>query len=415
MPDNHLDDQYIDKAWEQMRQMLDQEMPVQQKRRRVAFWWWLLPLLLLLTAGSAWWLWQQSPKRTDPKQQIEPTRPIVEANPDEQAKTDFFPQQNPENAHAEPTKAKKANTTAKTSLPSVLKMDDDEPVANFDKNQAAKYAQPSDNENSNTFATSEQEPSQKPPFLIVPLEINNLQPLPLPKTDLAIHDALKPQPGLLRWGLEGGVATNAVRNFDGAFAGVIAEFPLRGRKFHLRTGLRYSTNRLDIRRQFDATGVAFSQDTPRQPDPEANASTAAARINFDLRAQQIALPVSLIFQPSSKWGIEAGANLSFLTSAATISGDEALITLNDSSTGLNPNAFPANRFVNELYRDANQNIDLNELNRWNVAATAGVLYYPADKWALRLHYHSGLTDILKNTDFQSLNQNLRLSSIYYFR
>jgi len=420
MPDNHLDDQYIDKAWEQMRQTLDQEMPVQPKRRRAAFWWWLLPLLLLLIAGSAWVLWQQSLERTSPKEQAEPARPIADANPKTQAKTDLSPEKTPDNARAArtqiPAKTNESNNTANPSLPPVSEMDDDEPVANFDKNRQQKYALPSENENSTTFATSEQQPSQKPPFLTAPLEASNLQPLPLPKTDLAIHDDVaKPQPGLFRWGLEGGVATNALRNFDGAFSGVIAEFPLRGRKLHLRTGLRYSTNRLNIQRQSDDSEVAFSQDTPPQPDREANADpAAAARINFDLRAQQIALPVSLIFQPSSKWGIEAGANLSFLTSATTISGDEALITLNNSGTGLNPSAFPANRFVNELYHDANQNIDLSELNRWNVTATAGVLYYPADKWALRLHYHFGLTDILKNVDFQSFNQNLRLSAVYYF-
>lgn len=420
MPDNHLDDQYIDQAWEQMRQMLDQEMPVQQKRRRAAFWWWLLPLLLLLSVGSAWWLWNWSSGKTRPEPQVETEHPVAGVHPKEKPGADISSNK-PNEAHQSnntlaTANGQKAKTNKNQVLLSVLKKDKNEQVAILDENQHPKYAPPSENEAADTFATSEEAPSRKPPFLTDPLKIKGLQQLPVPKTDLAMNAASQPQPGLFRWGLEGGAVTDAFNNLDGAFAGMIAEFPLRGRKLHLRTGLNFSNNRFVIERQSGNGTEELSQDNPRQPDREANAEpAAAARVNFDLRAQQISLPVSLIFQPSSNWGVEAGANLSYLTSATSINNDEALITLNDSSTGLNPNAFPANRFVNELYRDTNQNINLNELNRWNVAATAGVLYYPADKWSVRLHYHFGLTDILKNADFQSLNQNLRLSAVYYFR
>lgn len=38
---------WADKGWEDMRQMLDQEMPQARKRRRAAWWWWAAGLLLL--------------------------------------------------------------------------------------------------------------------------------------------------------------------------------------------------------------------------------------------------------------------------------------------------------------------------------------------------------------------------------
>lgn len=40
-------DRWTDKGWENMRQMLDQEMPQARKRRRAAWWWWAAGLLLL--------------------------------------------------------------------------------------------------------------------------------------------------------------------------------------------------------------------------------------------------------------------------------------------------------------------------------------------------------------------------------
>lgn len=45
-----------DKGWAAMRQLLDQEMPVEQKRRGI-FWWWFVLLLLPITAFGGWQLW----------------------------------------------------------------------------------------------------------------------------------------------------------------------------------------------------------------------------------------------------------------------------------------------------------------------------------------------------------------------
>jgi hypothetical protein len=53
MQDNWTDEQFMDLAWEQMRQTLDVEMP-QEKRRRALIWWWLggLSLLFVLPATN---------------------------------------------------------------------------------------------------------------------------------------------------------------------------------------------------------------------------------------------------------------------------------------------------------------------------------------------------------------------------
>ncbi|MBK8043035.1 MAG: hypothetical protein IPK21_10485 [Haliscomenobacter sp.] len=43
MQDRDHQDQLADLGWDQMRQLLDKEMP---ERRRALFWWWLLPVFL---------------------------------------------------------------------------------------------------------------------------------------------------------------------------------------------------------------------------------------------------------------------------------------------------------------------------------------------------------------------------------
>ncbi|HQU58040.1 MAG TPA: hypothetical protein PLU64_02565, partial [Saprospiraceae bacterium] len=54
MQDNYqheFDEQFVNQAWVQMSQLLDQEMPVKGKRRSIFLLWWLLGALAIALAG----------------------------------------------------------------------------------------------------------------------------------------------------------------------------------------------------------------------------------------------------------------------------------------------------------------------------------------------------------------------------
>jgi hypothetical protein len=50
-----IDDQFTDRAWGEMRRLLDREMPVMGKRRRAALWFWPAAAAMLLLTGVIGW------------------------------------------------------------------------------------------------------------------------------------------------------------------------------------------------------------------------------------------------------------------------------------------------------------------------------------------------------------------------
>jgi hypothetical protein len=89
MQDNLPKDPFADHAWEEMRKLLDREMP-EQKRRVPLFWWWiLLPL-----AGLGYWAWTEL---NTPE-----TKPQVLKRPDVPVAVQETPQQAPSAVAAQP-------------------------------------------------------------------------------------------------------------------------------------------------------------------------------------------------------------------------------------------------------------------------------------------------------------------------
>ncbi len=86
MQDRDHQDQLADLGWDQMRQLLDKEMP---ERRRALFWWWLLPVFLAV-AGGAVFAWYAS--------ETEREAPIL---PLQQPEPDALPGASPPQAHQE--------------------------------------------------------------------------------------------------------------------------------------------------------------------------------------------------------------------------------------------------------------------------------------------------------------------------
>lgn len=80
MQDNQHNKHLEDLGWDQMRRLLDKEMPV---RRRFVLWWWLLPALLLLgVSGAAGWNYLQQTEEKQPALQEVPKAPLPAPHPE---------------------------------------------------------------------------------------------------------------------------------------------------------------------------------------------------------------------------------------------------------------------------------------------------------------------------------------------
>ena len=60
MQDRDQRDQLADIGWDQMRLLLDKEMPL---RRRGLIWWWLFPVFLAVAGGAAYAWYAAGPER----------------------------------------------------------------------------------------------------------------------------------------------------------------------------------------------------------------------------------------------------------------------------------------------------------------------------------------------------------------
>lgn len=447
MPDNYLDDKYIDKAWEQMQQMLDQEMPVERKRRKAAFWWWFLPMALGLAIAAAWWF--SNLKEMPPKPEKTVQSPIAEAdeakslpgnnleNQTSSAQMDQNPTLRPsEKLATTPEKlanklksADAASSEFKAENKAIVVQNEQAPAkkateivpqntvraATVEENAA----NPAQNTTSNTSTTF---PSQQPiePFLLN--DLSQIAPELLPAQELALgwSPTTLRQSSHWRWGAEAALHAGSISGLDGYSFGLLVDMPLQGRKFYLRSGLNIGDQKLRLEPQKSNGNFSadFANDPTQSPTSSNTQAEAAAVIaNFNIQASQLTVPITFVYQPRKKWGIEGGASLSYLLRATQLSSDEAIqeSSFPGGSLGFNQDTSYVNRYVHSLASSAGQSVNLSELNRWELAAAAGLVYYPADRWGLRLQYRFGITDFLKNDDFQSYNRNVRLSAVYYLR
>lgn len=458
MPDKRIDDEFVNQGWEQMQAALDREMPEEKRRRLVpVFWMWAAAasVLLLLCAGLGWWQWQNQPTQESVVAVNKADRAtIAEEECDEITKGMNSPMV-VENSQTKDNQGKAmrdrnvAILDAKTSLttvsptPLLQKRTTKQLAEKLDHrltrlevpilestNTAISEVLPQDFEITNpTILESEKSDNQSVTPLysiaIAAIKTQSNIALPEPKVKLELWDEEESSdkkqivPSNFKIGLEFATYTSTNAALDGYAGGAVVDVPIQSKRLNLRAGVNFNAQQ----RYFDSdpSSGALSADNsgfaPKQmkvnPDPD-----------LSVNAQQLSFPVTLQYKPRRSWGLEGGLQASYLLNAQNLKGAEAYQT----SVGVANGSSKVNTFLSEIYnnignatgtnvftRDAgNSKLDINQLNRFDIAVSAGFGYYPTQNIGVRLQYQRGLIDLLKSDDFKAFGNNIRLSAVYFF-
>lgn len=444
-----MDDKFIDQAWEQMREVLDREMPVERKRRRLVMvpWVWgaAASVVLLISIGLGWWLWQQ-PGQQDPamanvpqatQTPIAATENCEEITPAKQdaiadhaavrqsetnastlgsqtAKTSgFFAKRNTDKVNTGKQLAAKtsANDYTSSKMTPIQHSVGNSEIAALENNSIATQTP--------TIANTLAETKAVQPLsstVIAELEHSTVANLPKPKVDLNLTaPAIDVEQNSSNWniGLEFAAFSSPTAPVTGFSGGAVLQVPVTGDKLRLRTGLSYSNrqNMIDVQ---SGSETAMALESADQPDQSLTGSSVSiAEPDFSMTTHQLNLPAIFEYKMHKNFGIEGGLNGSYLVTARNLEGVENYQRVMASNSTVS-NA--TRNFVNTLQADqGNNKINIDQLYRWDVMATAGLSVYPSQKLGVRFQYQRGLRDMLKDSDFEAFSNNFQVSAVYFFR
>lgn len=427
MQDNNpkeFDEQFIDQAWLEMKQLLDKEMPVQPKRR-VAGWLWLLAglLLLFMLAGSGYCLFRSS---DNPEPAASLSYPNASLDNNNRAET----QGKNKGLPSEPEAGSRIHKTSHGSKPNVA------PLKSSGKNASQKgLSSPSlftpplqpdegdkedwkgsgsqvfekvnardntvDARNKKAAPSAEQKPwvilpalpSEQISCLSPPAEEEWPEGLPGP--------ILSRRPGMLRLAVEGGAFFLGRSVPDGLSAGLALEARPPGKRFYWRAGafLRWYEHELNPAGNELLLENSFSKDP--QPDGSfvnrASKLVAGATIN---NSRYIQFPLLAGYQWKPRLAVEAGIQAGFLLNSDATSKWELV---NEASSPGNPGS--ENNTIYQFKKGARS----YNLNGTSLDAVAALAFRSSGRSSLRLSYQYGLTDILSSPRDKAYLRGLQLS------
>jgi hypothetical protein len=435
----HIDKKFTDRAWGEMRRMLDAEMPAgERKRRPPLFWWWLLAAALL--GGSAIAVWQQNRQP-----QVKPAPAVAAAGLKSQP-------------------AETTNSTVATGAPeeSVSPTELIENLAVVKKETHGAVVAPSfftltktnraGGASERKVATTDVEISQKTPSLspvvAVPViafegpETTNagqaatsieparmayamtglayaeIQPLVIPAEKQPDFSAAPVALGrnLSSHAFYAGASTSFPYGAEGLSAGWLKNFRPAESKWSLETGLGYHFVRQPLNITLvETTDPGPSPNTPGSDisttieygyDKEVRATSATEESAVktsayqDLALHYAEMPLLAGWQVRPRLRFQAGITASALLVSAPDFTRGGLIEKNNGDLD------------DQLNSLADADTTAIEISRFDLATSAGLRYTLTKRLSADFRYQFGLTDALKSNNANDFNRLFRLSLIY---
>lgn len=438
MQDNRFDElegPFMDQAWEEMRRLLDQEMPLTEKRRRGWLWLWLL----LLLGGIAGGLWlfsrleqKQERKGEDPVAILEyPTASPATARGDSEAHTSIpiepgnsTTRKAATTGQADPSRSASVAVSGKGrgfQAPAP-------PGGNQEPDQVNQLiADPAPavvNSRAEAVRTEDQLPAIGPP--VSPAEtppglhlvysppmatLNSLLPQPLSGSLLQTEPSLtgRDRKGRIRLGIEGGVLTSLAEPAYGWSGGVGVHYqPARGR-WAVVSGLYWQRagNRMLFDSDQSVTLSLAQYDQSIFPESfQVNSSSVEGQYFAELdRTDYLTFPLLAAYRLTPDLQLESGLQLAYLAGHQKTAGYEVMFE----------DAMPPNSVSGQQRSFVLADNDFSGLpiRRFDVAFSGGLGFYPGERWGLRLHYNHGLVSPLEASGGAVFNRQLRFSVIYF--
>lgn len=436
--DNGVDQSFVDRGWDEMRRLLDREMPAapasHKPSRRILPLWQLAAACISAILLGGVYLWNTASPGVAPPQ-AEAGRAIRNYSPamhnnNSDAGCDDAPAVETESIAAAHKNTGGNFGTGKSNFQLV-----NDGVANaleeFVYSKNGVYTTP--DEGAGRFANQPvtvakatmptptvhavmQARSVMPPFEM----LSGVNPKPLDDRAFAMEADANKMNVAPDWlpddmALSSGVIAGNFAMLEGFQVGIDARYALGG-KWSLVSSPAYRFQRQELSLQVESAVVTTGSVTldgqfgVLSESAEPNSNLAGASTYFTLlKNHYVDVPVQIGYQVGARFRLEAGPSFSYLAGvyegSPTGSALEADMQQNYISNPDSRSWYSA---------AANDKLDPVYFNRLDVGLNLGFTYRPAQWLGLRLQYRQGFVDMLKTQAYELHNRQLALSTLVYF-
>ena len=386
--------EYIDHAWEEMRKLLDQEMPV-RRRQRIG-WWWIGAAGLLALLWTGWYIW--SHKQAEDAE-------VVDASAKKMGRLQS--EHNPvpgDNLPLSPRERSSIVTgralQVPPRLPSVKESSTGpKPQASEKKGQGASVENGVPVNNTQNSVVHEERAvsgvdwvQRNPPVsrtsmeAIMPLpriERNNL--VPAEQTpDTSLFAIAWPAKTSWSFGVELAMILDNRAGITGGFSGLTAAW--RQGRWSVHSGLDW------VRQDLSSLQGDFVNESLLMDAPNPNLAPEGSRIpqlpsSLDVRSSQLRIPFFLSYHLSPKWSIGLGVHMRYWLQAQQQWS---------YGTDLDPKLqLDATESFGALLGRAGDQLSTTVYRRWDVAPMVQLTFSMHEQWQLGMGARLGVKDMSK--------------------
>ena len=388
--------EYIDHAWNEMRKLLDQEMPV--RRRRPVWWWWVGAAGLLGVLWTGWYTWSQW-------QMEEPD--VVNASAKkaekETAKSDLAPADAVKLPADQSLGVKKEDVSPKRSegLPAVNRSAGGAPQASAgigEEHESSKIIDIVGNHSQNDGIAGKGKdtegdfvPSISPMKGTLIAPVTNLPSVLIGEVAIS-GPSLPPTlfamalPAKTNWSFGAEVAlTSDIRSgITGGFIGLTSAW--QHRRWSVHSGLGWARQDLSTSRG-NFVNESLSADAPNPNMAPEQSLIPQPPSSLVVRSSQLRLPLYVAYHLSPRWQVGAGVDVRYWLQAR----QQWSYAVN-----LDPTLqFDAAESYGALLGQSGDPIPRSAVNRWDVAPMLQVTYLINDRWQWGMGTRLGLRNMSK--------------------
>lgn len=420
--ENGVNQPLVDRGWEEMRRLLDKEMPVapattKPSRRILPIWWLAAACITAIAVGGAFYWNVDSTRISSAPAIADAVAPVqTQSVAEEKISTPDVVDINPSSLVGNNTQSDEPVNTLRTPVQSTAittAQENTSSVVFLDKKQQDSAADPS----LETTSATLNETFAPAAIDALPGISNDFLVLPNPALDAAAS-VLKASPSWLpdNLAVSAGIISGDYSPVEGFQVGVDAQYALGG-KWSLVSSPAYRFQRQNLTLEVEATTIASG---PVMIDDELDifAESVSPTNNFTptsayytaLKNHYVDVPIQIAYQVGTRFRLEAGPSFSYLAGVYEGSpfGNGATADLQSSSF------YPTTASRSWYSAEADDKLNPVYFNRLDIGVNLGVTYRPAQWLGLRLQYRQGFVDMLKTQSYELRNRQLALSTLVFF-
>lgn len=416
---NDIDKAFTDRAWSEMKALLDREMPVENKREKPVFWWWLFGALfagLIIGGLGVWYVANgagnesSSPSEKPVEEHLPPLAPVAaigQAAASQPAATFTEGKNGPEKSksdeHTQPAPpkiAQQANTLYAAAEETTWPL---EPATERSQHAAESKIE----------STPSRKTALFPGTLLGLAALRELRPsaqqAPAPSIPEGNQSNLKIKSFYF-------AAQHSVTAGGYGFAaGIQRHFPVGHSRWMLSLGAGYAyLQRPLFIRQTDTLGTnsalqtgqtEYSFEELNQDELFLTTEAVLTLRQQDLAMHYLELPLSVSRSFSRRFGMVAGLTPSVLLATAPDLASGGLFRAGSNFKATEDMA-PGNP------AEANDSATLVPVSGFDLKLNGGMYYRIRPAWKLALTYEHGLVDVLEGNDTKEFHRLLRFGVHY---